>query len=249
MTLWTLLAALLISVGCSADSIVPQTESQACANINTRYGAIAITDTLTDTILVVVPAYLVWQLQMSVKLKLQVIAVFAFRIPLLPLSILAFTNFKESLRSSNPGVDRTPVILFQQAELCFSLIAATIPCLKSFIRSFDTSSGTRVNYTSHGYSSTSYGKSYKMQSMSGHRSRNDNHENGDGTIKINKRPFTRDNQQHESLGGAASSSKVTSVAFCSDRPRDADADDGNRGSQEWIIRRDVQWEVRSEHAR
>ena len=159
MVIWTIFAGFMVSVGCSPRSTAPPTEAGICPGIFVRYQVIAITDALTDVLLVLVPAYLVWQLQMSTQLKLQVISVFAFRLPLLPLSFLTLSSWNRSLHSSNPGVDRTSAILFQQSELCFSLIAGTVPCLKSFIRSFDTGSGVKVGYTTNGYGSNGYGGS------------------------------------------------------------------------------------------
>lgn len=230
---WTILAACLVSAGCSPASIIPATYSQICPNLFRRYEIAVITDVFTDILLVVVPAYLVCQLQMTTKLKVQVITVFAFRLPLVPLPILSLLNFHKSLHSTNPGVDRTPAIIFQQTQLCFSLIAATLPCLKSFIRSFDTGSGLNVNYTSNGYGSSGdgAGKSwYRMHSITREGS-------ASGDLKVIRRPFTRDG-----LGHGRSTSKVTTIAYTSGRPKAEDAT-----SQELFIRRDVQWEVHSEN--
>jgi hypothetical protein len=248
MVAWTAFAAFMVSVGCSPASIAPKSEGQTCTGIFMRYKVVVITDALTDFLLVIVPAYLVWQLQMSVKLKLQVISVFAFRLPLLPLAALGLTSFNKSLSSANPGVDRTPAIVYQQSQLCFSLLAATVPCLKSFIRSFDTGSGVKVQYTSNGYDSNGYrrGESYRMESMSGHgsalRSRNDDK----GDIKVTSRPFPKEGHGH-GRSRATSTSKVSTIAYSVERPKEEDA--ASHGSQELFIRRDVQWEVHSENLR
>ncbi|KAF2472815.1 uncharacterized protein BDR25DRAFT_366028 [Lindgomyces ingoldianus] len=188
MAVWTIVATLAVSVGCNPKSTLPALEEQTCPSLLPRYQVIIITDTVTDVLLVLVPAYLVWQLQMSKALKLQVISAFAVRLPLLPLSILVLITYKNSLHSSNPGVDRTTAIIFQQSQLCFSLMAGTIPCLKSFIRSFDTGSGAKVGYTTHAYGSNGYagGGSYKMQSLSGSGSAMRSHKGDDGDVKVSK---------------------------------------------------------------
>ncbi|KAF2732925.1 hypothetical protein EJ04DRAFT_469290 [Polyplosphaeria fusca] len=245
MAIWTIFAALMLSVGCSPEGLAPGTESQICPGISTRYKVVIITDALTDALLVLAPAYLVCQLQMSVSLKLQVISVFAFRLPLIPLSALAFSKFDISLHSSNPGVDRTPAIVYQQIQLCFSLIAGTVPCLKSFIRSFDTGSGVKAGYASH-YGSSGPGESYKMHSLStgsALRSQNDDH----GEVRVNNRAFQNSSHSHGRPRGN-SVAKVTTGAY-STRPANKEEDAASHDSQELFIRRDVQWEVRSENVR
>ena len=116
----------LVSIGCSPESIAPVSPTETCPTIVTRYKIVVVTDAITDVILVVIPGYLCWQLQMSIVLKVQVLAVFAFRLPLVALSGLFLKTWIRSLSIVNPGIHRTPAIIFQQAELCVSLMAATI---------------------------------------------------------------------------------------------------------------------------
>jgi len=209
---------------------------------------------LTDIILVMLPAYLVWQLQMNIRLKIQVLSAFAFRLPLLAFSILSLRYFISSLDSKNLGVDRTPAIAFQQSQLCFSLICATVPSLKAFIRSFDTGSGQKVGFTTGYGSSGQYprgyggGNSYRMQSLSGNggagggsQLQSLNGENGD--LKVNSKPFENGKAGHHVRGRAKSTVKVE----VSSGKKDEDASITSHGSQEMIIRRDVKWEVKREN--
>lgn len=138
---WTLVSASLVSVGCSAAGLLPKASTNICAGIETRYLIVTIADGTLDLVLTFVPTYLCRHLQMGVLFKLQVLGVFALRLPVLPLAGMFYTNWTTSMRSNNPGVDRTSSLVYQQCHLCCSLVAATIPCLKSFIRSFDTGSG------------------------------------------------------------------------------------------------------------
>jgi hypothetical protein len=239
MFVWTLLVIFMVSVGCSPRSTAPSTEAEICPGIHARYQVVAITDAITDVLLVLVPTYLVWQLQMAVSLKMQVVAVFAFRLPLIPLSFLALTSWNRSLHSNNPGVDRSTAIIYQQSELCFSLIAGTVPCLKSFIRSFDTGSGVKVGYTSNGYgSSGNQGLSYRMQSLNreGSATRSNNDDTGD--VKVSSKPFVDGRTRGNSVAN-------TTTVYVASKPKEEDA--MSHGSQELFIRRDVQFEVRSEN--
>ncbi|KAH7084288.1 hypothetical protein FB567DRAFT_445343 [Paraphoma chrysanthemicola] len=201
---WTILAALLVSVGCSPESLAPQAPSQTCPSIVTRYRFVIVTDAVTDVILVAVPTALCWRLHMDVRNKLQVFAVFGFRLPLVALVGLFLKTWERSLESDNPGVHRTPAIIYQQVELCGSLIAATIPCVKGFIQSFDTGSGVKAGIgSSNDYSNGRTGsrprreaERYQLSSFT--RSKDDASrstsrtrlKDDDGTIRANVRPFT-----------------------------------------------------------
>jgi hypothetical protein len=253
---WTIAAAFMVSVGCSPESVAPKASSQICPSIVVRYKIVVVLDAITEVVLVAIPGYLSWQLQMSVLLKLQVIAVFAFRLPLVILTSLFLKKWIQSLSSDNPGADRGHALNFQQAELCVSLMAATIPCLKSFIRSFDTGSGVKATIgTSNDYGSSSrsgsrsatLGNSYQMSRLSGtkadtSRKRNRPQKDDDGRITVNPRPFIsgRSNAgstRNKSLQGTLQTQGTQEV----DRLSQA-------SSKELFIRRDTHWEVTSEGA-
>jgi hypothetical protein len=237
---------------------MPMMTSQTCPSIVARYEFIVITDAITDVILVVVPAYLCWQLQMSVTLKFQVLAVFAFRLPVAALAGLFLKTWMRSLHSTNPGIQRTPAIIYQQSELCLSLMAATIPCLKSFIRSFDTGSGMKPTIgSSNDYgsgerpanSSQRHAESYKMASMkrstaSSPRSRGRTQpENDDGKVRVSSRPFASTH-----LGSTTSRSTNFKDTF--GRQTVEESDRQSQGSAHGLcITREMQWEVTTENMR
>ncbi|KAJ4364576.1 hypothetical protein N0V83_009172 [Neocucurbitaria cava] len=213
VVIWTVLAAFLVSVGCSPESMAPKTRSQTCPSIIARYQFLVATDAITDVVLVIIPAYLCWQLQMSVLVKLQVLAVFSFRLPVVALAGLFLKSWVRSLSADNPGVDRTPAIVYHQCELCVSLIAGTIPCLKSFIRSFDTGSGVKAGLSSsNGYGSSDRTgtnglkqQSYQLSSLN--RSKNgvssqtqSRLEEDDGDIRLNSLVRERSNRSGDSQG-------------------------------------------------
>jgi hypothetical protein len=251
---WTLAVPFLVSVGCSPESVAPKTSSQVCPSIILRYRVVVVIDAITELVLVVIPGYLTWQLQMSVVLKIQVVAVFAFRLPLVILTSLCMKAWIQSLSADNPGVGRAYAIIFQQTELCVSLMAATIPCLKSFIRSFDTGSGVKATInTSNDYGSwhrsgsrsATPGNSYEMSHMGGSNTatsckRSRPRKDDDGAIKVNSRPFAsgRSNSgsiRNKSLQGAMQLQGTREVGRLS-----------RASSKELFIRRETHWEVTSE---
>lgn len=142
---WTILASILVSAGCTPSGLFPRLASQLCHGIQPRYQFVAITDALTDLALVIVPTVLCWHLQMPIKMKIQILVVFSFRLPVIILAGLFLKSWTASLSATNPGVARYPSIVYQQSQFCLSIIAATMPCLKSWLQSFDTGSGVKAN--------------------------------------------------------------------------------------------------------
>lgn len=257
---WTILVAFLVSVGCSPESLAPTVPSQTCPSIVARYKVVVITDAVTDVALVLTPFLLCWDLHMSTILKFQVLAVFAFRLPLVALSGLFLKRWTYSLVAPNPGVRRTSALVFQQCELCWSLIAATIPCLKSFLRSFDTGSGVKAGMgSSKGYGSSGYngsgsrsrGESHELSSMdrsnatsSDKRKSRQSARDEDGAMRVNMRPFakSRPNSRLRRKKSPGPSLEVRDAAQHADG-------ESPHSSKELFIRRERHYEVTSEEAR
>jgi hypothetical protein len=254
IVLWTLVSAVLVSVGCSATSISPKTSSQVCPGIESRYLFVVITDALTDILLSVTPAYLCRRLNMSMWLKLQVLGIFALRLPLIALSGLFFAAWKYSLHNVNPGVARTPALTFQQAQLCLSILVGTIPSLKAFIQSFDTGSGAKagMGYTSH------------SGDVDGSRTAHNQPLSGEGSYHLAR--LTRNLRDTSGDGASASNDGIVrvnrSMSFMKARrtlteegvelarSSSHESDRRSLGStQEMFIRKDIEWMVTSEAAR
>jgi hypothetical protein len=225
---WTFTSALLVSVGCSAESVSPQTPTQTCPGIRSRYLAVTITDAVTDILLTVTPAYLCRQLNMKVWFKLQVLGIFALRLPLVILSAFFFRSWTRSLDHANPGVARTRPLVYQQCQICYSIIVGTIPSLKAFLQSFDTGSGVKAGFGS----SSQYGSG-----GSGGRSRP---AMSPGASDI---PLTRIANKPGKMPRTDDSVEIgRSSSHESDRR-------SHTSTQELFIRKDVEWEVTSEAAR
>jgi hypothetical protein len=150
------------------------------------------------------------------------------------LSILHLHYVKIYADSSNPGIALELVIVVQQVQLCWSLISATIPNLKTFVKSFSSGFGIQLDPAL----TTAYGSErrgtngYELGSVGTKRSGNQS------------KPSSRlqgSNHAEEpvpaSFIAASSTSKITS-------PREHSMDSG--GSQDHIIRKDVDWRVHYE---
>lgn len=102
-----------------------------------RWNAFGALSILLETIALIAPIYLVWGIQMDRKTKMTVVCAFAVRAP-----TIAFTVLRLLALSKLDGEDITwkyvtPVI-YTQFEIHFSLIAATIPCLRIFLKAWHT---------------------------------------------------------------------------------------------------------------
>jgi hypothetical protein len=235
---WTVVSAFLVSAGCSAESVSPKTPTQTCPGIRSRYLAVTITDAVTDILLTITPAYLCRQLNMKVWFKLQVLGIFALRLPLVILSAFFFRAWTRSLDHANPGVARTRPLVYQQCQICYSIIVGTIPSLKAFLQSFDTGSGVKAGF---GYSSSQYGSG-----GSGARRSRPVMSPGASDIpltrianKPGKMPRTDDSVE---IGRESGREYGRSSSHDSDRR-------SHTSTQELFIRKDVEWEVTSEAAR
>jgi hypothetical protein len=213
---------------------------------------VIITDGITDLLLAFIPTYLCRHLQMSIVFKLQILGIFALRLPLVMLAGLFYKTWRRSLQSENPGVERTTALIYQQSQLCFSLIVATIPCLKSFIQSFDTGSGQKagVGYSSgsgayghissvhHSTAQSDHGESIPMTRFGRTQSGTSRLRAGasKGAVRVNKKPFMAEDSFVTYDGGAELERRSTQE---SDRKSE-------HSTQELFIRKDVEFEVKRE---
>jgi hypothetical protein len=253
MVTWTVGSAIMVSAGCSSESVSPRTGSKLCVGLKTRYMLVTVTDGVTDLVLAILPAYLCRHLHTKFMFKLQVLGVFALRLPLLVLAGLFFKYWMASLASESTDVIRTTALIFQQAELCFSLIAGTIPCLKSFIQSFDTGSGVKAGFGS--THTSGYGRHSKVHHGS-------NSEINDGeSYQVSPlrcdgidRPVLQVKVDEDRLLQSTRGSTATGLCGVSledlvhlERRSTLDFDGSSQlSTQELVIRKDVRWEVTRE---
>lgn len=153
------------------------------------------------------------------------------------LSVLHLHYVANYTGSGNPGIAIVPVIVIQQVELCWSLISATVPNLKSFVKSFSSGFGIQLDASlTQNYGSGRYGRSaggYELGSIP-----------GKGSHKSDSagRSFNDPGESRRVL--PASTSHITTTT--STREHDSIDSAGSQDSRGRIIRKDVQWDVRYE---
>jgi hypothetical protein len=182
-----------------------------------------------------IPYVLVWPLNMKIGLKIKVVVAFSFRLLLLALSGLHLSYFQQYPDSAEPQFSVTDSLLFQQVMLTWSLIAATIPNLKAFMKSFSTGFGLALG------GDGSMTNSYPMRSYPAKSSKTDSN----GTREI----ASRSGRPRYPLRPDVILAQTTIHADHHDRLSDITTDGNSTmraGSQDLIIRREVEWDVRSE---
>lgn len=137
----------------------------------------------------------------------------------------------------NVGVAITVAIVFQQCELGYSLVSSTIPTLKNFLRDFDTGMGLGLSsvMATTGYgSSNKRGGNYKLNGLS-----------KDGT-QLSQTSRTEQLRRKGLQKLRPDLHEYTTSIYHSSRPKSTSGDRSHAtaGSQEMIIHKGVEFEVR-----
>lgn len=184
------------------------------------------------------PILFIWPIQMKRYIKLQVVIAFGFRAPVVAFAAAHLHYVSSYANSSNMSKAMIPALLYQQFELFWSLLAATIPTLKAFMRSFNSGFGMEIDLDGYGSAYGSgrsggyYNGSFPLRSLSrnGH----------DGSRSGPAKPKLRDAVEEDLASGSSKQGNK-------DKGRAA-ASITSDGSQELIIQREVQWSVYTEDA-
>ncbi|KAI9801612.1 MAG: hypothetical protein M1825_003291 [Sarcosagium campestre] len=203
-----------------------------CEDLGTRWIALGTIGIAIETVLILLPVYLVWNLQMARSSKAVVVGAFAFRLPVIAAGVLRIIFLTRALNSSDYTFESVDFSVVTMIELHYSLMAATIPCMKPFIKAFNTGFlGTTARQTEiGGYGSNSeYGPrdtSYALQSISSEYGYVKQSRSSSGKVPV-LRPDGGDN--------------ATSVEHDPHHPSGSMTSDG---SEKMIIRQTVGWNVR-----
>ena len=129
---------------------------------------------------------------------------------------------------SNIGVASVTPMVYQQVELCCSLLSCSIPCLRKFLDNFDTGMGLSLGYATQSKSSTS--RSYQFGPLKGFGSRYN--------VLSSKAEKPQANHAESVPVGYSNSSKPKGLSDESKHSKD-DVYHTSIDSQDWSIGRDV----------
>lgn len=135
---------------------------------HTRWIVITVIDILTEVAAWLLVVRITSTVNMSFKRKLQVVLAFSFRLPLVVLSGLHLAYFSSYPSAEEPQYAITDSLLIQQVTIVWSIISATIPNIKNFLKSFSLGMGFPVAFDITGYGSSN---AYPLQALGNRKSR------------------------------------------------------------------------------
>lgn len=233
---WAVGSIIALTVNCSADSFM--SDQQSCPAQITRWAVITGVDVFLECLLVAMTVVNVIPLQLSITIKVQIIVSFAFRIICIVFSVLHFYYVKNFVDYSNDGLNVVQAINMMQLGLCWSIISATIPTLKAFVKSFNSGFGLGVDTATAYFGSAPHSAArhnYELSKIKGaQQSQQQSHSSSVQVQQSANR--SRVSADHEQ---PVSKSSVDSDAQTHDRTQSITSN----GSQERIIRKDVRWTV------
>lgn len=201
---------------------------------NTRWLVITIIDLLTEILSWALVVQLTIAVGIKYNYKFQVILAFSFRLPLVILSILHLIYFWDYPTSDEPQFQITNSLIFLQSVLVYSLISATIPNLKNFLKSLSMGMGVPLDSSMYDNSSNSYplrrlehGRSKAVMSAIG----------GTGGASTTISAHDPSELERDGDGGIWQREEAASH----DRPEEEEI--SRAGSQEMIINKKLSWKV------
>ncbi|KAK3618248.1 hypothetical protein LTR22_026443 [Elasticomyces elasticus] len=181
----------------------------------------AIVACLMEVAIFIAPVWLVWKLQKSRKIRLEIVAWFSVRLLVIILTSKRLQSFDRAGFATDPTLHEATYICLTQAELCFSIIAATIPVARTLVTELVT------YYNAGHFDSSVYGdgsrgytyQSYPMKSLKSSGKRKSDHgQLGSG----NKQPGVDDGDSQELIIRKDTTIHVTSEGTGSATPRHLD---------------------------
>ncbi|KAH7077530.1 hypothetical protein BKA63DRAFT_601625 [Paraphoma chrysanthemicola] len=249
---WAIGSIIALTLQCSPPGFGRGDALRQCEDQLTRWRVIAAFDMLTELLLVILPVVFIWPIQMKRYIKLQVAVAFGFRIPVIGFAALHLHYVSAYATSTDVSKAIIPALVCQQYELFWSLLSATIPTLKSFMRSFNSGFGMEIDldmpYYGYGSKAREDG-TYPLAVMRNATSRNGNivakdggrsQQSGNG-ISISQSTSGRSMKRGDFVEmrdiGADTSVHMSGA------PGDRDSSIASGNSQEMIIRRGVEYSV------
>ncbi|EFQ98518.1 hypothetical protein MGYG_01545 [Nannizzia gypsea CBS 118893] len=137
--IWGIAATATMSIKC--DFSKPWILSDKCSQIELRWQLITAFDVLPELLMFGMLVYLIWGLQMVMSRKVVIVGAFACRLPVVGFSIFRLTTINGAVDLQDPTLSMVPYVIWTEILLHYSIMAATIPCLKPFFIAFNTGWG------------------------------------------------------------------------------------------------------------
>ncbi|MCJ1291175.1 hypothetical protein MMC34_002718 [Xylographa carneopallida] len=143
-TVWVVVSLFMVALRCQLSTPWMDYDGQ-CTNLFLRWQIISAIDIITEIALFAVAIYIVQGLQMPLRRKATVVLAFAFRLLLIIPIAFRLHYINSIVWLANPPLDLSTATLLTQVELNYGIIAATIPCLRPFMKATTTNFGAAAN--------------------------------------------------------------------------------------------------------
>jgi len=188
--LWAIVSLIATTMACSLSDYVKGIANGRCNQRLGYWKAMTAFNILTEALLFALPILFVWPIQMKRYIKAQVAIAFGFRLPLIGIAAVHLHYVSAYSNAANASRVIISALVVQQCELLWSLLSATIPTLKAFMRTFNSGFGMEVD----------------LDSPYGHRS-------GAQDTRI----YILGSAQHSAGGGTTRKPSVITAEPCKDR--------------------------------
>ena len=198
-------------------------------------------DILTEILTWLLVLQLSWSVNISYIRKCQVVMAFSFRIPLIALSAVHLAYSATNPASTEPQFAVTKSLLCQQIMIAWSLISATVPNLKNFLKSFSIGMGFPVSFD---LSMSGSSNVYALQSLRNNRAGVTS--SAAVATAVKSTSDSASCSQPHSWRPDQVSSQTTAARDSGSNSRDDISEEGRNsrvGSQEMIINKEVTWKV------
>ncbi|KAF8246428.1 hypothetical protein K440DRAFT_368190 [Wilcoxina mikolae CBS 423.85] len=160
---WTFVAMIGIAFQCHLPRPWAILSNQ-CFNQPAFWDAIGAFDVMIDLVLVGLPIFVLWDLQVPLRKKASIMGAFATRALVIPLTILRLIYISSASKSSDKPFDDFNTAVTTEVGMNLAIVLACFPFIKTFMDSVQTGLLTAKLHTAGGKSVRS-GASYAMGSF------------------------------------------------------------------------------------
>ncbi|MCJ1436551.1 hypothetical protein MMC27_005930 [Xylographa pallens] len=143
-TVWAVVSIFMIALRCQLSTPWMDYDGQ-CSNLFLRWQIISAVDITTEIALFAVAVYIVQGLQMPLLRKGTVVLAFTFRLLLIIPIAFRLHYINPIVWVADPPLHLSTATLLTQVEMNYGIIAATIPCLRPFMKATTTNFGAAAN--------------------------------------------------------------------------------------------------------
>ncbi|KAI6827228.1 hypothetical protein KC332_g7161 [Hortaea werneckii] len=250
--LFGIISIFLVALRCDLSQPWLQYNAQ-CTSLSAQWAAVTAFDVISEALLVGMSVHLVWKLQMPLARKGKVVLAFALRLPLIPISIVRLEYINQELGSSNPTLTGAVAGVLTQLAIFYSLMAATLPCLRPFLAGFVTNYGAMGGSTVIGGSQLGSSKrdekdtkgSFVMASM--HSSGSHGGMNSPGGFRKQKQRVSQ--QMNEEMFRPDRVRNKANATHPQHHSHDASSIGSSESTKGILVQKDVTWQISEDNSR